>query len=206
MGQYYKPLLITKRGKITVFNREVDGNYTMAKLLEHSWWYNEMVGTFCKMIYQKPHHVVWVGDYSNEANPVNGLTQEQMEFFHDKAWGDNDGIGMREDILLLDDKYLVNHTKKVYIDCSEYRRRNEGTGENEGWIIHPVPLLTCIGNGCGGGDYNYENEWFSEWKPGDWANDLISIEDSPPDNYQKTTAIFIEPHMIKNTAQKEAVL
>lgn len=39
MGQYYRPILGDKYGlNCKVFDRSVDGQYTLAKLLEHSWW------------------------------------------------------------------------------------------------------------------------------------------------------------------------
>ena len=47
MGQCFRTVL--KRGKTghyRVFNRDVNGYYTMAKLMEHSWWDND----FCKAI------------------------------------------------------------------------------------------------------------------------------------------------------------
>lgn len=36
MGQYYN-VVIKNKNTITAYHREVDGEYTMAKLTEHSW-------------------------------------------------------------------------------------------------------------------------------------------------------------------------
>ena len=39
MGQYFMPILGNAFGTdCKVFNRSVDGEYTFAKLMEHSWW------------------------------------------------------------------------------------------------------------------------------------------------------------------------
>lgn len=192
MGQYYRPVLTNTSHDITVFNRNVDGRYTLAKLMEHSWWGNEMVDTICKKLYKNPHKVAWVGDYADSADPVNGLTKEEVEWLHGITWN-TDGVDMKKDALDLDGKYLVNHTKKMYINCSRYAEENTVMFDSLSWIVHPLPLLTCIGNGLGGGDYKYKDEWGFEWEPGGWANDLISIEDTPPDGYEETMAIFKEP-------------
>ena len=47
--------------------------------------------------------------------------------------------------------------------------------DKDGWIIHPLPLLTCEGNGRGGGDFRGNNPWI-----GKWARDVISIEKKLP--------------------------
>ena len=47
MGQYYRTLKKESNGRLVVYNRNiiVDGKeeYMMAKLTEHSWWYNPFV-------------------------------------------------------------------------------------------------------------------------------------------------------------------
>ncbi len=73
-------------------------------------------------------------------------------------------------------RYIVNHTKKVCLDLEA----EEGIGET--WndsttpiVIHPLSLLTCSGNGLGGGDYNGRNMALI----GSWAGDVISLEYEP---------------------------
>jgi hypothetical protein len=66
--------------------------------------------------------------------------------------------------------YIVNHTKKQFVD----KRKNIDT--RDGALgLHPLPLLTCEGNGRGGGDYNGESPLI-----GLWARDVISIEKNKP--------------------------
>ena len=186
MGQYYRPVLrYAESRRSTIYNRKVDGQYTMAKLMEHSWWHNEFVSTLCKKLYKNPMRVVWVGDYSDDADETNGLTKEDLKELRKIAWY-RKGREVEKDELLLDGKFLVNHTKGCYIDCSEYRN----ACERDGWCIHPLPLLTAVGNGLGGGDYmrgtNVEDV-------GRWANDIISVEDvEPGEDYSKEQFEFIE--------------
>ena len=52
-------------------------------------------------------------------------------------------------------RYLVNHTKQVCLDLQAEKGEGETWGDGKTLIvIHPLPLLTCSGNGRGGGDYH----------------------------------------------------
>ena len=42
MGQYYYAVIEINEQKV-VYDRKVDGEYTPAKLTEHSWWLNPFV-------------------------------------------------------------------------------------------------------------------------------------------------------------------
>lgn len=59
---------------------------------------------------------------------------------------------------------------------------------NCGWRIHPLPLLTAIGNGLGGGDYYGINTD----DVGTWAWNEISVEDEPPVEYTEVKYTFRE--------------
>jgi hypothetical protein len=66
---------------------------------------------------------------------------------------------------------------------------------SDGWCIHPLPLLTCIGNGYGGGDYMRPTPSSDYDMVGAWAWDEISIEDDSPlldDGYAEIFPIFKE--------------
>lgn len=172
MGQYYRTYLKEEStGKEIILNRDVDGEYTGAKLMEHSWWRNPFVNAVAKMLYKNPHQIIWVGDYADDC-PVIKL-----------VWN-ADGEGVNRSDFMLDDKYLVNHTKKVYLNCNSYKERND----NDGWIVHPLSLLTAMGNGQGGGDYWGKNEE----KVGEWAMDVVSVEDNIPEDYKEVIHDFYE--------------
>ena len=57
-----------------------------------------------------------------------------------------------------------------------------------GWAMHPLPLLTAIGNGLGGGDYRGVNEEHI----GMWAGDLIGVSSIAPENFEKNEVYFKE--------------
>ena len=82
--------------------------------------------------------------------------------------------------------YIVNHTKKEFVDkekCPVSYIYNEIE-----FKIHPLPLLTCSGNGRGGGDFRKDHPF-----TGSWAGDIISIETKQPSSdYEEIFPDFIE--------------
>ena len=54
--------------------------------------------------------------------------------------------------------------------------------------IHPLPILTNISNGEGGGDYFGVNMELA----GSWAWDVIEITDNAPDGYAEAFFTFNE--------------
>ena len=65
MGQYYYAVIEINEQKV-VYDRKVDGEYTPAKLTEHSWWRNPFVCSLTKLLYENltPCRIAWVGDYA----------------------------------------------------------------------------------------------------------------------------------------------
>ena len=176
MGQYYMVLMEDKNGKRTVYDRTTNGEYTLAKLMEHSWWLNNFVNTMCCKIFRKPKKVAWVGDYSDG----------EFELY-DEVWGDNAKRNkVWESQVVLWNKYLVNHTKKEYLNCNEYYEKSK---IEDDWCIHPLPLLTCVGNGGGGGDYHRGT---CMDYVGSWCMDEISVEVKEPKGYTKIDIAFKE--------------
>ena len=179
MGQYYRPVLFYGE-KTTIYNRDVDENYTMAKLLEHSWWENPLMNAISDKLYQKKSRLIWCGDYAeDEEVAMTNLTVKDI-------W-DCDGEGVKSTDFRIDNLYLCNHELQEYIDLSKYKKN---CIDNDGWVIHPLSLLTAIGNGRGGGDYHdcYPNAD----KVGIWAWNLISLEEKVPENYVEYEIIFKE--------------
>lgn len=74
-------------------------------------------------------------------------------------------------------KYIINHTKKEYVDMTKLKTD-----------IHPLPLLTYESASWGGGDYRGRNEG----DMGFWARDLISTEEAPPADYVELVTDFCE--------------
>lgn len=161
MGQYYN-IIIKEKGsrKVRAYDRRLDGEYTMAKLTEHSWYLNGMVNAIAEQLYGRPSRIAWVGDYA-----------EDSELYR-LAWPEN---GKYEPLhsteFTLNGRYIVNHDKKLILDCWKYLCDCIKRSENPDWILHPLPLLVAMGNGCGGGDYRGTNADLV----GCWAWDTLEI-------------------------------
>lgn len=203
MGQYYKAI-VKKNGRMTVYNRnilrDVNCEYTPAKLTEHSWWLNEFVNAVCLDIYERKgnHRVAWVGDYAKSflhninRKSFNRLNGKQIARLHEQAWR-CEGVAVSPTDFTLSGKYLVNHTKKEYFDGSLYFEKScMHTKDNGDWCMHPLPLLTCIGNGWGSGDYKSPTADSTKEYIGAWAWNELSIEDIPPAEYVEIYPVFKE--------------
>lgn len=199
MGQYYRAIVKKPNGRLDIYNRDVIRNgkpeYMVAKLMEHSWWLNEFVNAVCLDIYNSKtaNRVAWIGDYATtyldcfDLKELNGLDKAKIYRLSKRCWA-CDGKAVELTDFTLDGKYLINHTKKLYVDCSEYYKDSVTPDE---WCIHPLPLLTCIGNGLGGGDYCHTDDSTDDYV-GAWAWDEISIADKPVDAYFKAFPVFKE--------------
>ena len=192
MGQYYRPILGDEYGlNCKVFDRSVDGEYTMAKLLEHSWWFNPFVNAFSEFLYKEPSRVAWVGDYANAPDDFCFYNCSAFYVPCYKAIWDN-GVNLEtvsSSDFTLDGKFLLNHDTKQFVDLDEYKKASV---DKHGWTIHPLPLLTAVGNDRGGGDFYEGNTGYEN--VGIWAWHLISIEDKPPNAFLKFELVFKEDY------------
>lgn len=187
MGQYYN-ILMQEEGKkqFKVYDRTINGEYTPEKLMEHSWYLNDMVNAISEKLYYKPHKIAWVGDYADDFE------------HYEKAWEYKKAESLEHSHFTLNGRYLVNHTKKEYLDCWEYVCRVIRKNPNgSSWIIHPLPLLTAVGNGRGGGDFR---GGIGEEFVGTWAWDTIEVVEYQAieelqrhgDDYKELQIEFIE--------------
>lgn len=177
MGQYYNAVL---NGK--VYANYVDGSYEMAKLMEHSYMKNRYVLAIASKLFRKPGKLAWVGDY---ADTDDDNWRDEFKIRND----DNTPhiTNLKWNGFMMDEYYLVNLTKKEYVDLDAYVKASS----TEDLIINPLPLLTAVGNGKGGGDYcgNHED------MIGYWAYDDIVIlpyEDLFDEKWNNTTKQYDE--------------
>jgi hypothetical protein len=184
MGQYYTPIIkeVATGKKYNVDMTYAEGDFVGLKLTEHSWWDNTLCNVIDTILYKSKYQVAWVGDYADKEDKANlsEIVAEPQETIQVSY--------MQDEPTELFGLYLCNHSKKLYIDCNDYYEKSEN---DEGWHTHPLPLLTCIGNGKGGGDY------FSEVCAdlvGTWAWDIISIETEPPKDYKQLECGFYEEY------------
>lgn len=192
MGQYYRPSILKKNWKTA--NQPVAASLLCydygngAKLMEHSYIGNSLVRSMEYLLAKafKGYPFVWVGDYADEVttrtgehdvytdanraiykdydgdcdakrNKYNALCESiprMPEWVEGKEWNPYETIPYY--------KYLVNYTKKEYC-VMPYNKSGE-------WQVNPLPLLTCNGNGRGGGDYRNEDK-----RVGSWAFDRIGL-------------------------------
>jgi hypothetical protein len=165
MGQYYYAVILDENGWIRAWMAPGFG----AKLMEHSYLGGIGVGTFeWELTPEGRHHmsrVVWCGDY---ADVEPGLGKNLHLICNER----NDLMLTPTAVTLGEHPFLVNHTKRQFVDKSKVPK---GLG---GFQIHPLPLLTCEGNGRGGGDFDGTSPLI-----GSWARDVISAEKTAPADF-----------------------
>jgi len=166
MGQYYKPIILKKDKKTVVSFMHSHDFGNGFKLMEHSYIKNNFVKAFETLIINNPQRVLWGGDYAKvekgfKNNAYRRCTDEKKvrPETHSEA----------------KHRYIVNHTKKTFVD-------KKAVIDVGGWQIHPLPLLTCEGNGEGGGDFFGEDK---NKLVGSWARDIISIETKRPKDFKE---------------------
>lgn len=175
MGQYYKPIILgdePKEGehetiKAWMYSHDYGNGL---KLMEHSWIKNLFVSTFEKLLTKRGGYyksrVVWGGDYADKEHNTDGNLYGQCK-------SDNPSyINPKQVNTHNKFQFIVNHSKKLFVDKTK-------VPVIDGWAIHPLPLLTCEGNGGGGGDYFGEDP---NQIVGSWARDIISVEKENPKN------------------------
>ena len=206
MGQYYQPLLIDDSGgMITAYSHDFDNGL---KLMEHSWIGNNFVNAILKKLDSTPMRVAWLGDYSCDlyddayVGMGGGFVTDKDDFvdYYGSVWNEEhqpQAILMKNENseYLLDtehaDCFLVNMTKGCYIDIQEYVKENETYegAKHTPWCINPLPLLTSVGNGQGGGDYRGE---IGMDDVGSWAFDKIYVTALRPAEMEKVMYHFKE--------------
>ena len=180
MGQYYATIIRkpnTEKPKVYTAN--------LLKLMEHSWCGNDFTDAITNMLTSVTNaaRVWWYGDYTEK--------DEVQDINFDNIWGNDERI--RTDVPEYamkspNVKYLVNVTKKVYIDLEEY---GKASTDASGELIYPLAILTCTSNGRGGGDF-YPTKDSTADLVGAWAGDTVYFSIAAPEGYEKVCPIFKE--------------
>lgn len=169
MGQYYEVIIYTIEDDKKIIKNIINPRSfgSNLKLMEHSYLNVKFMNVIELILSNKSYlyknvNIVWKGDYSEIM--FNNNEVEISELIHNQYdLGDfiNENEKNLEEL-----QYIVNHTKKVYIDKKKLKNN-----------IHPLPLLVAHGNGQGNGDYEGNNQELC----GTWIDDLISMENSLDD-------------------------
>jgi hypothetical protein len=181
MGQYYHAVVLpptqSKKAEIIAAFNPLKCVIS-SKLMGHSYIGDPFTETveshFLPGEKFHKHCLVWAGDY---ADPEKGCKQNLYDLARKKF------IDMRHSTVPALFRYLVNHSKQLYLDKTKQAKDEYGDQ------IHPLPLLTCEGNGQGGGDYFTEDEHLLQ-HIGSWARDIISVEAEIPAGYNEIIVSF----------------
>lgn len=208
MGQYFKGVILNENNAPVKYARSWDHGSNGAKLMEHSWMPNQFVNVIALLIANNPTKVVWAGDYADpevgdEGQPLKDSDGHDITLYsicddEDERIGFPlnymDKYPMPERIaetpkklLPKSYKYLVNHETKQFIDMSKTPLSDTWTdakGKVWPFVIHALPLMTCEGNGRGGGDFGDEG---ANPLVGAWARNLISLETKKPKGFEMIT-------------------
>lgn len=156
-------------------------NFSGLKLMEHSWLENDFVNGVLESIWDNPSRVAWVGDYADDDGDFGGRYTKDT---YETVWGADEMERPFDEVPTIHkDGYILNLDKGVYIDLRRYASVAgfKPRWSDQTWTIHPLPLLTCIGNGRGGGDYQGTNMQ----TVGTWAMDLVSYTERRPEDMQE---------------------
>ncbi len=182
MGQYYRPTIVGKnRTTVLKWMRSHEYNNGL-KLMEHSWIGNDFVAAFETLIFMNPQNVVWSGDYAeNSKRRKSNLYRRCKESLK---------VNPIEQLENLDStRFILNHTKKMYVDKTLVPKITARWVGDSDYRIHPLPLLTCEGNGQGGGDF-FGKDPFK--LVGSWAYDEISVQAERPKDFKELLFNLIE--------------
>ena len=154
----YRPVILNPVGqkeKITVFMDPRDYN-TSASLIEHAKQGNPFVETFEYGLSPEGYHhksrVVWAGSMAMPEKNTDNLYNQCTEYSQ-----------IRPTVkTTLKYRFLVNHTKKLYVDKEAVDAR-----------LHPLPFLTVD-------EYDFPS---NSHLIGSWARDVISAERKNPMGY-----------------------
>lgn len=171
MGQYYKPISIDKK---QFLYSHTYGNGL--KLMEHSWLTNDFVNVVENLIAPggawHGDKIVWAGDYADpDKNRKNNL-------YEIVGRSDKNKIQPRPEKKNF--RYVLNDDTKEFVDTKKIPLSDvyyEGDKAYP-YTIHPLPILTCEGNGRGGGDLRKESDLV-----GKWARNRVSVSTRKPKGY-----------------------
>lgn len=202
MGQYYIAILLADKGTT---KKEFIRLYVRphaygqgAKLMEHSYCGNDIMNVIESLISQTgmfyKSRLVWAGDYAKEEEGsesdayADAYAEEASNLYRQTSNDENVDKSFRYTVKNPQYyRYIVNHTKKTYVD-KEHRNSEKDEEREPDYKIHPLPLLTSEGNGSGGGDYSGNNEHLC----GTWARDTVSMETTIPEGYTELVCDFEE--------------
>lgn len=188
MGQYYKCIVKKESTDGHTYNNVYEHELNSSKLLVFAHMGNSTMKTLASVIHNQPCRIAIVGDYADEF-PLYALAYLEGHEFPTT----DEAFNLEE--LDIENLYLVNHDKRLYINLKHYCIQNkiktsEEYDENYDCVVSPF-ILFAVGNGRGGGDYQRDLPDFNY--VGSWAWDSVEITDEKPsDRYESEMYWFQE--------------
>jgi hypothetical protein len=181
MGQYF--IAVNVNTLEFCYSRDYDNG---SKMMDHNYMGNRYVGAVMKLLSKnQPWYkckLCWAGDYAKKKQEdffpgdavltlVSKMTNGEDTNLYDQIINTGKKIIVKSMSPKIEKKrFILNHSKMLYIDCSKIKEAEDG------FTVHPLPILCSDGNGQGGGDYH----GFNEELAGDWCGDVISVENTKP--------------------------
>lgn len=103
--------------------------------------------------------MIWCGDYADDPDDFDFPNCSAFYVpYYGEVWSDTvSTVGVASTNFTLDDKFLLNHDTKQFVDLNDYK---VASVDKHGWIIYPLPLLNAVGNDRGSGDFHEGNTGF----------------------------------------------
>lgn len=200
MGQYYKPVSIDAKEFVYTHDaaKSLGDDFCGLKLMEHSWLGNKVVAAILLMLKEggawHKTKIVWCGDYADSRSEIILQDEDGKDFesnYYQFATEKFTQVNPTQTIKG-ERGYILNHDTKEYVCLQDTPKGTAAWMGDEGWQIHPLPLLTCDGNGRGGGDFRDDDP---NGLIGRWAYNTISYQTRKPlkaDGFTKLDFDLIE--------------
>ncbi len=188
MGQYYLAISLDAQTHLSSYDHAGNCGFNGLKLMEHSYIENPLTAAVENLIKEGGawygHRIVWGGDYA-DPEPNTG-DEEYPDGYNLYQLIENKMIVPKKDQKRNGRlRYLINLDKNEFVDLSKVRK------DKYDLRIHPLPLLTCEGNGRGGGDFHTENEEHFNLI-GSWARNRITIQPKKPKDMKEIKFDLVE--------------
>lgn len=184
MGQYYKPINLDK--KQYVYSHDFGNGL---KLMEHSWVGNEFVNVIETLVAEGGEwygdRIVWAGDYADpeKSEKTGRPLKKNLWDMIDEDVNPDMKIEPPQNSPVVKFRYVINLDKKEFVDTTKIPLSDVYTDEKgKEWpfTIHPLPILTCEGNGRGGGDLHKEDPLV-----GTWARQRVTVSNHKPKGFKE---------------------
>ena len=191
MGQYYKPINLDK--KQWVSSHEYDNGL---KLMEHSWIGNTFVSVVENLIAAGGawcgDRIVWAGDYADEEKGRKNNLYTIIGTDKNK---------IKPGVIKRNFRYVVNLDTEEFVDTKKVPLSDVYTddkGKEWPFQMHPLPILTCEGNGRGGGDFRKDDVMV-----GIWARHRVTVSKTKPKGYTEIEFNVFEGEYPKKMTKKQ---